>query len=154
MNNSTSNEKTSKPSKSIKQSDRAEAQLGLRKEAKSERTSETVTIPVPEREIIPASTLPPVEKVAFLPVETVKPAEIADEPESRANHRMMSKLRRAFRKAGKPDTPEAEMSAFLTSLLETKVPVLNRSSGRIARVVKGEQNIESLLLARVPTKSE
>jgi hypothetical protein len=33
------------------------------------------------------------------------------------------------------------------------VPVLNRSSARIARVVKKEQNIESLLLVRVHKKS-
>ena len=66
---------------------------------------------------------------------------------------MMSKLRRAFRKAGKSETSEAEISAFLIALLETKIPVLNRSSGRIAKVVKGEQNIESLLLVRVPKKS-
>jgi hypothetical protein len=46
-----------------------------------------------------------------------------------------------------------EIRAFLTSLLQANVPVLNRSSGRIARVLKGEQNIESLLLARAPTKS-
>jgi hypothetical protein len=30
---------------------------------------------------------------------------------------------------------------------------LNRSSGRISRVIKGEKSIESLLLARVSTKS-
>lgn len=94
-----------------------------------------------------------VENLVVLPAQTVEPTEIVDEPASRANRKMMSKLRRAFRKAGKPDTPEAEITAFLTSLLETKVPVLKRSSGRIARVVKGEQNIESLLLAHVPTKS-
>ena len=66
---------------------------------------------------------------------------------------MMSKLRRAFRKAGKSVASETEIMAFLASLLQANVPVLNRSSGRIARVVKGEQSIESLLLVRVPTKS-
>jgi hypothetical protein len=96
---------------------------------------------------------PSVETLVVLPAQTVEPTEIVDEPASGANRRMMSKLRRAFRKAGKSETSEAEISAFLTALLETKIPVLNRSSGRIARVVKGEQNIESLLLVRAPTKS-
>jgi hypothetical protein len=94
-----------------------------------------------------------VENLVFLPAQTVKPTEITDEPASRANRKMMSKLRRAFRKAGKSEASETEIMAFLTSLLQANVPVLNRSSGRIARVVKGEQSIESLLLARVPTKS-
>jgi hypothetical protein len=61
-------------------------------------------------------------------------------------------VKRAFLKAGVEADPEAQ-GDFLNALLLAKVPVLNRSSGRIARVVKGEQNIESLLLARVPTKS-
>jgi hypothetical protein len=103
-------------------------------------------------ESTPAETAS-IEKVVVLPVESVKAARTADELASSANAKMMSKLRRAFRKAGRSDTPEAEITAFLMSLLETKVPVLNRSSGRIARVVKGEQSIESLLLVRVPTKS-
>ena len=89
----------------------------------------------------------------MLPVESVKTTETLDELASGANGKIMGKLRRAFRKAGKSEASETEISAFLTLLLETKVPVLHRSSGRIARVVKGEQNIESLLLARVPTRS-
>jgi hypothetical protein len=93
------------------------------------------------------------EKLAIVPVESVKTTETADERASGANRKIMGKLRRAFRKAGKSEVSEAEVSAFLASLLEAKVPVLNRSSGRIARVVKGEQSIESLLLARVSRKS-
>ena len=103
-------------------------------------------------ETTPAETAS-IEKVVLLPMESVKPTEIADGQASRANRKMMGKLRRAFRKAGKSEASETEIMAFLTSLLEANVPVLNRSSGRIARVVKGEKNIESLLLARVPTKS-
>jgi hypothetical protein len=140
-------------SKSLEQSHRVKAQLARRKKAKTETTSEIMAAHVSEIEIDSASTLPPVEKLAFLPVEAAKPVEIADELASRTNRKIMAKLGRAFRKAGKPEASEAEISAFLASLLETKVPVLNRSSGRIARVVKGEQKIESLLLARVPTKS-
>jgi hypothetical protein len=93
------------------------------------------------------------EKHAIVPVESVKTTETADELASGANGKMMGKLRRAFRKAANPEVSEAEISAFLASLLEANVPVLNRSSGRIARVVKGEQSIASLLLVRIPKKS-
>ena len=94
-----------------------------------------------------------VENLVVLPAQTVEPTEIVDEPASRANRKMMSKLRRAFRKAGKSEASETEIRAFLTSLLEAGVSVLERSSGRISRVVKGEKSIESLLLARVSTRS-
>ena len=93
------------------------------------------------------------EKLVLLPMESVKTTETLDGIASGANGKIMGKLRRAFRKAGKSEASETEIMAFLTSLLQANVPVLNRSSGRIARVVKGEQSIESLLLARVPTKS-
>jgi hypothetical protein len=161
MNNPTSTKKSSTPSKSnraekarkrIKASaeDGVEAQLaGCEASGEAENG---VNYDGTSLETTPAETAS-VENLVVLPAQTVEPTEIVDEPASRANRKMMSKLRRAFRKAGKSETSEAEISAFLTALLETKIPVLNRSSGRIAKVVKGEQNIESLLLARVPTKS-
>ena len=93
------------------------------------------------------------EKVVLLRVESVKATETADELASGANGKIMGKLRRAFRKAGRTEVSEGEISAFLASLLEAKVPVLNRSSGRIARVLKGEKSIETLLLTLVPTKT-
>jgi hypothetical protein len=69
-----------------------------------------------------------------------------------ADRKMLGKIKRAFVKAGVEVGPEAQ-AAFLNDLLMAKVPVLNRSSGRIARVLKGEKSVESLLLACVPTKS-
>jgi hypothetical protein len=161
MDNPPSTKKSFKPSKSdraesarkpvkVSVEDRVEAQLTRR--AASRGRENGVNYDRSSLQTTPVETAS-AENFVFLPAQTDKPTEIADEPASRASRKMMSKLRRAFRKAGKPDTPEAEISAFLTSLLETKVPVLSRSSGRIARVVKGEQSIESLLLARVPTKS-
>jgi hypothetical protein len=63
-----------------------------------------------------------------------------------------SGLSTAFLKAGVETSPEAQ-AKFLNDLLLANVPVLNRSSGRIARIIKGEQSIESLLLVRVPKKS-
>jgi hypothetical protein len=86
-------------------------------------------------------------------MESVKTTATLDEIASAANGKIMGKLRRAFRKAGKSEASETEIRDFLTSLLQANVPVPNRSSGRIARVVKGEQSIESLLLVRMPKKS-
>ena len=156
MNNPTSNKESSKPSKSIKQSHRVEAQLARRKKAKSEVMPETVTAPLSEMEIIPTSTLPPVENVHFAETETAEPVEIVPELQLRkveqADRKMLGKVKRAFVKAGVEAGPEAQ-AAFLNDLLMLNVPVLNRSSGRIARVVKGEESIASLLLVRIPKKS-
>ena len=68
------------------------------------------------------------------------------------DRKMLGKVKRAFLKAGVEAGPEAQ-AAFLNDLLMANVPVLNRSSGRIARVVKGEESIATLLLVRVPKKS-
>jgi hypothetical protein len=156
MNNPASNKKSSKPSKSIKQSHRAEAQLARLEKAKSDAVSETLTASLPETEIIPVSTLPPVERLHLVEAETAEPVEIVPELQLRkveqADRKMLGKIKRAFLKAGVEAGPEAQ-AAFLNDLLLAKVPVLNRSSGRIARIVTGEQSIESLLLVRVPKKS-
>lgn len=82
--------------------------------------------------------------------------EIAPELQVRkveqVDRKMLGKIKRAFAKAGVEAGPEAQ-AAFLDDLLAADVPVLNRSSARIARVVKKEQSIESLLLVRVHKKS-
>jgi hypothetical protein len=161
MNDSTSTKKSSKTSKSDRAvsarkrikalpEDRVEAQLARRSASGETENAINYDGTSLETTAVEAAS---VETLVVLPAQTLEPTEIVDEPASGANRRMMSKVRRAFRKAGKSETSEAEIIAFLTALLETKIPVLNRSSGRIAKVVKGEQNIESLLLARVPTKS-
>jgi hypothetical protein len=156
MNNPASNKNSSKPSKSLKQSHRVEAQLARLEKAKSDAVSETLTAPLPEMEIIPASALPPVEKVHLVEAETAEPVEIVPELQLRkveqVDRKMLGKVKRAFLKAGVEAGPEAQ-AAFLNDLLMANVPVLNRSSGRIARVVKGEQSIASLLLVRIPKKS-
>jgi hypothetical protein len=156
MNNASSTKNSSKPSKSLKQSHRVEAQLGRLEKAKSEVVPETLTAPASAIELIPASALPPVEKVLLVEAETAQPAEIVPELHLRkveqADRKMLGKVKRAFLKAGVEAGPEAQAD-FLNDLLLANVPVLNRSSGRIARVVKGEQSIESLLLVRVHEKS-
>ena len=156
MNNPASNKESSKPSKSIKQSHRVEAQLAHRKKAKSEVVSETLTAPAFAVELIPASALPPVERLHLVEAETAEPVEIVPELQLRkveqVDRKMLGKVKRAFLKAGVEAGPEAQ-AAFLNDLLRANVPVLNRSSGRIARVVKGEESIATLLLVRAPKKS-
>jgi hypothetical protein len=156
MNNPTSNDKASKPSKSIKPSDRVEAQLARPKKSKGEVVTETLTAPLPEMEIIPVSTLPPVERLHLVEAETAEPVEIVPNSQLRkveqVDRKMLGKVKRAFLKAGVVADPEAQ-AAFLNDLLMADIPVVSRSSGRIARVLKGEKSIESLLPARVPTKS-
>jgi len=156
MNNPASNKESSKPSKSIKHSNRLEAQLARLEKAKGEVVPETLTAPLPEMGIISAPALPPVEKVHLVEAETSEPVEIEPELQLRkveqADRKMLGKVKRAFVKAGVEAGPEAQ-AAFLNDLLMANVPVLNRSSGRIARVVKGERSIASLLLVRVPKKS-
>jgi hypothetical protein len=152
----TSNKESAKPSKPIKQSHRLEAQLANRKKAKSDTVSETVTTPASAIELVPASSLPPVENVHVAEAETAGPVEILPESQlqkvEQVDRKMLGKVRRAFLKAGVEAGPEAQAD-FLNALLLAKVPVSNRSSGRIARIVKGEQSIESLLLVRVSKKS-
>ena len=154
MNNPASNKESSKPSKSLKQSHRVEAQLARLEKAESEVVPETLTAPLPEMEIIPVSTLPPV--LHLVEAETAEPVEMVPELQLRkveqVDRKMLGKVKRAFLKAGVEAGPEAQ-AAFLNDLLMANVPVLNRSSGRIARVVKGEESIATLLLVRAPKKS-
>jgi hypothetical protein len=156
MDNTSSTENSSNLSKSIKQSHRVEAQLARRKRGKSEVVPETLTAALSEIEIIPASTLPPLENVHLVEAETAEPVEIVPELQQRkveqVDRKMLGKVKRAFLKAGVEARPEAQ-AAFLNDLLLAKVPVLNRSSSRISRVIKGEQSIESLMLVRLPKKS-
>jgi hypothetical protein len=106
-------------------------------------------------ELIPTSALPPVEKV-HVEAEIAEPVEIVPELQLRKveqiDRKMLGKVRRAFSKAGVEAGPEAQAD-FLNDLLMANVPVLNRPSGRIARVVKGEEGIATLLLVRGPKKS-
>ena len=156
MNNPTSNKESSKTSKSIKQSHRVEAQPAHRKKAQSDAVPETVTTPASAIELIPASAIPPVEKLHLVEAKTAEPVEIVPELQrrkvERVDRKMLGKVKRAFLKAGLEAGPEAQ-AAFLNDLLMANIPVVSRSSGRISRVLKGEKSIESLLLARVSTKS-
>jgi hypothetical protein len=56
-----------------------------------------------------------------------------------------AKIGRTFKKAGKPEADEDEQATFCGFLVHLGVDVAHRSSGRIARVIKGELPPESLL---------
>jgi hypothetical protein len=89
--------------------------------------------------------------------ETKQPAassrSVIDELARETSLKMMAKIRRAFRKAGKESTYE-EQRALLKQLLVARIPVLNRGSKRIAKMIKGEGTMGSLSLIRGPKKSE
>jgi hypothetical protein len=60
---------------------------------------------------------------------------------------MLSKVRRAFRKAGKEGS-EAEQAEFAGLLLAAGVSILSRSSSRIAKVLKAEETLEDLKISK------
>ncbi len=56
----------------------------------------------------------------------------------------LSKIARAFRKAGKEDAAQSVKNKFLSELLVAGVSVMARTSIRISKVVKGELKVEDL----------
>jgi hypothetical protein len=79
-------------------------------------------------------------------VPPVIPAEDST-PVSEVTKAMLSKVRRAFRKAGK-EASEAKQSKFAGELIAAGVPILSRSSSRIAKVLKGEETLEDLKISK------
>jgi len=58
---------------------------------------------------------------------------------------MLSKVARAYRKAGiKGGGTESDHTAFVHTLLNAGIPILERSSSRIARAIKSEIEIADL----------
>jgi hypothetical protein len=59
---------------------------------------------------------------------------------------MLAKIGRAYKKAGtvKGGDTEADYEAYAFTLLNAEIPILERSSGRIARAIKGEIEIADL----------
>ena len=66
--------------------------------------------------------------------------------------RMLSKVSRAYRKAGiKAGGTESDHTAFVHTLLNAGVPILERSSSRISRAIRGEIQIDDLKVNGRPT---
>jgi biotin carboxyl carrier protein len=76
----------------------------------------------------------------------VAPSVIAAEPTAQGTEvtkPMLGKVRRAFQKAGR-EASEEELLKFAEELVAASIPIMSRSSSRIAKVVKGEQTVEDL----------
>ena len=56
---------------------------------------------------------------------------------------MLGKLRRAFKKAGKPATDD-ELEDYAKKLIQAEVMFMKRSSAHISRYIKGEISLEDL----------
>jgi hypothetical protein len=85
-------------------------------------------------------TLPIAEPAAQEPAPTA--------PVSEVTRAMLGKVGRAYKKADMPDVSEEKKLEFAQELLAAGVPILNRSSARISRVLKGEISIEDLKVSR------
>lgn len=68
-------------------------------------------------------------------------------PVSEITKPMISKVHRAFRKAGKEGS-EVDQKEFAGQLIAAGVPILSRSSGRIAKVLKAEETLEDLKISK------
>jgi hypothetical protein len=102
-------------------SDRQEKCSDMPKTAKKSATKKTPSGPKPAAQD-PAPTAPP----------------------SAVTKSMLAKLGRAYKKAGMTDVSEEKKLQFAQELLGAGIPLANRSSARIARVLKGENSIEAL----------
>lgn len=91
------------------------------KTAKKSATKKTPTVPTPDPQ-------------AQAPTAT---ASAVTKP-------MLAKLGRAYKKAGMPDVSEEKKHQFAQELLAAGIPILNRTSARISRAIKGEITIEAL----------
>ncbi len=64
---------------------------------------------------------------------------------------MLAKVGRAYKKADMPNVSEQKKLEFAQALLAAGVPILNRSSARISRAIKGEISVEDLKVSRRAT---
>ncbi len=84
--------------------------------------------------------------------ETIKEIKAKQKPAKSAPAKpevtkgMLAKIGRAYKKAGtvKGGDTEADYEAYAFTLLNAGIPILERSSGRIARAIKGEIEIADL----------
>jgi Holliday junction resolvasome RuvABC endonuclease subunit len=94
--------------------------------------------------IHPASALPALANAAPAPVLSVKTVPVPALPP----RKLPGKILRAFKKAGRENAIEADKSLFLFRLNKAHIPFGKISSLRLAKVVKGEISLESLIEKR------
>ena len=79
-------------------------------------------------------------------VEATEPAtvETAKKPQSEFTRGQLGKAKRAFAKAGQPATNEEVHNKWLVEMSAANVAVMEFSSSRLAKVIKGELTVSAL----------
>jgi hypothetical protein len=88
-----------------------------------------------------------VTDVASTTEETVKDATEAGDttkPQTDSTRGQLGKAKRAFSKAGQPDASEEVRKEWLAEMSAAKVAVMDFTSSRLAKVIKGELTISEL----------
>ena len=88
-----------------------------------------------------------VTEVALTTEEAVKNATGAGDttgPQTEFTRGQLGKAKRAFAKAGQPEASEEVRKEWLAEMSAAKVPVIDFTSSRLAKVIKGEITISEL----------
>ena len=70
--------------------------------------------------------------------------EAAEREQIKFTRGQLGKAKRAFAKAGQPDASEEVRKKWLAEMKEANVPVMEFSSSRLAKVIKGEVTVSEL----------
>jgi hypothetical protein len=70
--------------------------------------------------------------------------EAAKKPEAEFTRGQLGKVKRAFAKAGQPEASEESRKKWLAEMKEANVAVMEFSSSRLAKVIKGELTASEL----------
>ena len=91
---------------------------------------------------------PDVTEVASTTEEAVKDATEAGDtaaPQSSFSRGQLGKAKRAFAKAGQPGASEGVRRKWLAEMSAANIVVMNFSSSRLAKVIKGDLTVEELI---------
>ena len=70
--------------------------------------------------------------------------EVAKEPRAEFTRGQLGKAKRAFAKAGQPDASEEVRKKWLAEMKEAGVSIMEFTSSRLAKVIKGELGVSDL----------
>ena len=78
--------------------------------------------------------------------EATEPATVEAPKNSKAEFTrgQLDKAKRAFAKAGQPDVSEEACKKWLTEMKEANVAVMDFTSSRLAKVIKGDVTVSEL----------
>src|SRR5260370_10393200 len=74
----------------------------------------------------------------------VTPTEAAKKPQAEFTRGQLGKAKRAFAKAGKSDASEEVLNKWLTEIKEANIAVMDFTSSRLAKAIKGEGTVTEL----------